>query len=93
MNSVALLTMAGAALGWIVLAGGALLAGRIPTFVFLTLTVVGLFLYVPWVRLRASGLDGSSRPVRFWTNFAMLAVTIAAFVAFGWMVARRTGLF
>ncbi len=86
-----LLTMAGIVLGWVVLAGIALFSGRIPSFTFMILTVVALFLYVPWVRLRASGIEGSSRPVRFWTNFAMLVVSLAACLAFGVMLARRTG--
>ena len=58
----------------------------------LILTLIALYLYVPWVRLRASGIDGSSRPVRFWTNVAMVAVTAAACLALGVMLARRTGL-
>ena len=53
--------------------------------------MIALFLYVPWVRLRVDGIDGSSRPVRFWTNVAMLAVSLAACLAFGVMLARRTG--
>ncbi|MCJ2092289.1 MULTISPECIES: hypothetical protein [unclassified Methylobacterium] len=87
----ALFTMLGIVLGWAVLAGIALFSGRIASFAFLVLTVVALFLYVPWVRLRASGIEGSSRPVRFWTNVAMLAVSLAACLAFGVMLARRTG--
>lgn len=79
-------------LGWAVLAAAALASGRLPTFAFLILTLIALYLYVPWVRLRASGIDGSSRPVRFWTNAAMLIVTAAACLALGVMLARRTGL-
>ncbi|MCJ2071284.1 hypothetical protein MKK75_21230 [Methylobacterium sp. J-030] len=92
MNSTALFTMVGLLLGWAVLAGAALAGGRLPTFLFLILTLVALYLYVPWVRLRASGIDGSSRPVRFWTNVAMLVVTAAACLALCVMLARRTGL-
>ncbi|QEE39377.1 MULTISPECIES: hypothetical protein [unclassified Methylobacterium] len=91
MNTTALFTMLGIVLGWVVLAGAALLAGRIATFAFMVLTVVALFLYVPWVRLRASGIEGSSRPVRFWTNVAMLVVSLAACLAFAVMLARRMG--
>ncbi|MHC2107482.1 hypothetical protein FV242_08220 [Methylobacterium sp. WL64] len=91
MNTTALFTMLGIVLGWVVLAGAALLAGRIATFAFMVLTVVALFLYVPWVRLRASGIEGSSRPVRFWTNVAMLVVSLAAGLAFAVMLARRMG--
>ncbi len=83
--------MLGIVLGWVALAGAALLAGRIATFAFMVLTVVALFLYVPWVRLRASGIEGSSRPVRFWTNVAMLVVSLAAGLAFAVMLARRMG--
>jgi hypothetical protein len=92
VNSTALFTMLGLVLGWTALALAALGTGRIATFAFLILTVIALYLYVPWVRLRASGIDGSSRPVRFWTNVAMLAVSLAACLAFGVMLARRTGL-
>ena len=91
MNTTALFTMLGIVFGWAVLAGAALFSGRIATFAFMVLTVVALFLYVPWVRLHASGIEGSSRPVRFWTNFAMLVVSLAACLAFGIMLARRTG--
>lgn len=91
MNTTALFTMLGIVLGWVVLAGAALLSGRIATFAFMVLTVVALFLYVPWVRLRASGIEGSSRPVRFWTNVAMLVVSLAAGLAFAAMLARRMG--
>ena len=91
MNSTALFTMVGLVLGWAVLAGAALASGRLPTFAFLILSVIALYLYVPWVRLRASGIDGSSRPVRFWTNVAMLIVSAAACLALGVMLARRAG--
>lgn len=91
LNTTALFTMLGIVLGWVVLAGAALLSGRIATFAFMVLTVVALFLYVPWVRLRASGIEGSSRPVRFWTNVAMLVVSLAAGLAFAVMLARRMG--
>ncbi|MCJ2054442.1 hypothetical protein [Methylobacterium sp. J-070] len=91
MNSTALITMLGFVLGWAVLAVAALGTGRLATFAFLILSVIALFLYVPWVRLRVDGIDGSSRPVRFWTNVAMLAVSLAACLAFGVMLARRTG--
>jgi len=92
VNSTALFTMVSLVLGWAVLAGAALVSGRLPTFAFLILTLIALYLYVPWVRLRASGIDGSSRPVRFWTNVAMLVVTVAACLALCVMLARRTGL-
>lgn len=91
VNTTALFTMVGIVLGWTVLAGAALLSGRLATFAFLVLTVVALFLYVPWVRLRASGIEGSSRPVRFWTNVAMLGVSLAACLALVVMLARRIG--
>ncbi|GJE09125.1 MULTISPECIES: hypothetical protein [Methylobacterium] len=91
MNSTALFTMLGLVLGWAVLAVAALATGRYATFAFLILTVIGLYLYVPWARLRASGIEGSSRPVRFWTNAAMLAVSLAACLAFAIMLARRLG--
>jgi hypothetical protein len=91
VNSTALFTMVSVVIGWAALAGAALLTGRLATLAFLILTLIGLYLYVPWVRLRASGIDGSSRPVRFWTNVAMLAVSLAACLAFGMMFARRTG--
>lgn len=91
MNSTALFTMLGVVVGWAVLAAAAFGTGRFATFAFLILTVIALYLYVPWVRLRASGIDGSSRPVRFWTNVAMLAVSLAACLAFAIMLARRTG--
>jgi uncharacterized membrane protein len=91
VNTTALFTMVGIVLGWTVLAGAALLSGRLATFAFLVLTVVALFLYVPWVRLRASGIEGSSRPVRFWTNAAMLGVSLAACLALVVMLARRIG--
>ncbi|WP_092047422.1 hypothetical protein [Methylobacterium pseudosasicola] len=91
MNTTALFTMVGIVLGWVILAGIALFSGRIASLAFLILTVVALFLYVPWVRLRASGIEGSSRPVRFWTNVAMLAVSLAACLALAVMLARRTG--
>ena len=91
VNTTALFTMVGIVLGWTVLAGAALLSGRFATFAFLVLTVVALFLYVPWVRLRASGIEGSSRPVRFWTNVAMLGVSLAACLALVVMLARRIG--
>ncbi|WP_342108930.1 hypothetical protein [Methylobacterium sp. SI9] len=92
MNTTALFTMVSLVLGWAVLAVAALVSGRLPTFAFLILTLIALYLYVPWVRLRASGIDGSSRPGRFWTNVAMLVVTAAACLALGVMLARRTGL-
>ena len=92
MNSTALFTMLGLVIGWAVLAGAALITGRIATFAFLILTLIALYLYVPWVRLRASGIEGSSRPVRFWTNVAMLGVSLAAGLAFAIMLARRAGL-
>ena len=91
VNSTALFTMVSIVLGWVVLAAAALFAGRFATFAFMVLTVVALFLYVPWVRLRASGIEGSSRPVRFWTNAAMLMVSLAAGLAFVVMLARRIG--
>lgn len=91
MNSTALFTMLGLVLGWAVLAVAALATGRYATFAFLILTVVALYLSVPWVRLRASGLDGSSRPVRFWTNIAMLGVSLAACLALAIVLARRLG--
>jgi hypothetical protein len=91
VNSTALFTMVSLVLGWAILAGAALASGRVPTFAFLILTVIALYLYVPWVRLRASGIDGSSRPVRFWTNVAMLIVTVAACLALCVMLARRIG--
>ena len=91
MNSTALFTMLGLVLGWTVLAVAALATGRFATFTFLILTVVALYLSVPWVRLRASGIDGSSRPVRFWTNVAMLAVSLAACLALALVLARRAG--
>lgn len=92
MNSTALFTMLGLVIGWAVLAGAALITGRLATFAFLILTLIALYLYVPWVRLRASGIEGSSRPVRFWTNVAMLGVSLAACLAFAIMLARRAGL-
>ena len=64
MNSTALITMLGLVIGWALLAGAAVVTGRFSTLAFLILTLTALYLYVPWVRLRASGLDGSSRPVR-----------------------------
>ena len=91
MNSTALFTMLGLVLGWAVLAVAALATGRYATFAFLILTVVALYLSVPWVRVRASGLDGSSRPVRFWTNIAMLGVSLAACLALAIVLARRLG--
>ena len=91
MNSTALFTMLGLVIGWAVLAGAALITGRVATFAFLILTLIALYLYVPWVRLRASGIDGSSRPGRFWTNAAMLIVSAAACLALGVMLARRIG--
>ena len=69
MNSTALITMLGLVIGWAILAGAAVVTGRFATLTFLILTLTALYLYVPWVRLRASGLDGSSRPVRFWTKW------------------------
>ncbi len=92
MNSTALFTMLGLVLGWLALALAALVTGRFATLAFLSLSLTALFLYVPWVRLRASGIEGSSRPMRFWTNVAMLAVCLAACLALGVMLARRTGL-
>ena len=82
MNSTALITMLGFVLGWAVLAVAALGTGRLATFAFLILSVIALFLY---------GIDGARRPVRFWTNVAMRAVSLAACLAFGVMLARRTG--
>jgi hypothetical protein len=92
VNATALFTMVGLVLGWAALTCAALVSGRLPTFAFLVLAVVALYLAVPWLRLRADGLDGSSRPVRFWTNIAMLVVSLAACAALGVMLARRTGL-
>ena len=81
--------MIGFVVGWLALAGIALIAGRLFTVTFLVLTVIALFLYVPWIRLNTSGVDGSSRPMRFWVNFVMLAVVLGAFIALGFAIARR----
>ena len=89
VNTNAILSMIGFVVGWLALAGIALFAGRLFAVAFLVLTVVALFLYVPWIRLNTSGVDGSSRPMRFWVNFAMLAVVLGAFIALGFAIARR----
>ncbi len=79
-------------LGWAVLAVAALVSGRLPTFAFLILTLIALYLYVPWVRLRASGIDGSSRPVGSGPTSPCWWSRRAACLALGVMLARRTGL-